>query len=597
MKNRILDQLARRLKLVELTVLVIDCQATHSSPTLGQLIEFGWAKTRVSEPFDSGRIIPSMQTYLVESNDKSDLPRQFLKMTGLRLEELKEAIPKKIIWQRLIRTTRGIKHDNRGICPAVIHYCRYEQPFLEQLHQEFSPQRKFPWTIICTHEIFRRLFPGLPRKGLRAVAGYLGLALPDLRRCAHHVRATIFIWHNLVRLLEEREGISTFGELLEWLEKTLPHGKHTSHPRVYPMKKKWREGLPDKPGVYRMYRSTGDLLYIGKAKSIKSRVNSYFRQRSRHPEHILEMLSQAQSLKTTVTKTAFEAAIREADEIKLLSPPYNRALRPEERQILYCSKDLRRYKSRPDFIHLIGPLPSKNYMNPLVNITDLLEGKIICFTPEWIGSLLSTFPEYAPERTCFESGFQAFKHEFKDHLKAPNGLSTLMALGMRFWKEKLDEKAAKPDLIDEEDELERESDESGEKGWTQERVVHALKRSIRIGAFQIRRFRWFCRLSESTLAWNSPAESSGRKNLVIFEKGIPLFKTNVVSSERLDTPPGHRKSLLERQKNFDLPTYDRMRVVTTEIRRLIQEGREVELCLHPGIVLGVRQLRKMLKWV
>jgi len=432
---------------------------------------------------------------------------------------------------------------------------------------------------------------------LRAAAGYLGLALPELRRCAHHVRATVFIWHNLLRLLEEREGIRTLEKFLDWLEKTPPAVKSNSHPRVYPMEKKLRDGLPDKPGVYRMYRASGDLLYIGKAKSIKNRVNSYFRQRSRHPEHILEMLSQAQKLQTTVTKTAFEAAVQEADEIKRYSPPYNRALRPEERQILFYSKDLRRYKSRPDSTHPIGPLPSKNLVNPFVKIFDLLVGKITSFTPEWIGSLLSTYPEYAPERTCFESGFLSFKQEFKDQLNAPNELSTLMALGMQFWKKQLDEKEAKPDLIDEGDELEEESDKSEEIGWTPERVVKALKRTIRIGAFQIRRFRWFCRLSESTLTWNRTDESFGGRHLVIFEKGIPLFTSSGTSSKKLVRPPGHQKPLLERQKNFDLLTYDRMRVVATEIRRLIQEGQKVELCLHPRIVLHTQQLQKMLKWV
>jgi DNA polymerase-3 subunit epsilon len=363
------------------------------------------------------------------------------------------------------------------------------------------------------------------------------------------------------------------------------------------MGKEFLAGLPDKPGVYRMYRSTGDLLYIGKARSIRSRVNSYFRRRSRHPEHILEMLSQAQNLKTSVTNTAFEAAVQEADEIKRYSPPYNRALRPEERYILFYSKDLRSHKSRPDSSHPIGPLPPKNYMNSIVTMIDLLEGKVTSYTREVGETVLAVYPEYTPEKSCFESGLLTFKQEFKDQLKAPVELSTLMTLGLQFWKEQLDEKDAKPDLAEQEGGAEEESEGSEERGWTPERVVKALKRTIRIGAFQIRRSRWFCRLYESALAWKRTEESLDGQNLVIFEKGIPHFKSSGMSSKREDTPPGHQKSLLERQKGFDLPTYDRMRVVTTEIRRLIQEGREVELCLHPGVVLNTPQLQKMLRWV
>ncbi len=172
-----------------------------------------------------------------------------------------------------------------------------------------------------------------------------------------------------------------------------------------------------------------------------------------------------------------------------------------------------------------------------------------------------------------------------------------MTLGLQFWKEQLDEKDAKPDLAEQEGGAEEESEGSEERGWTPERVVKALKRAIRIGAFQIRRSRWFCRLYESALAWNRTDESLDGQNLVIFEKGIPHFKSSRMSSKREDTPPGHQKSLLERQKGFDLPTYDRMRVVTTEIRRLIQEEREIELCLHPGVVLNTPQLQKMLRWL
>ncbi len=102
----------------------------------------------------------------------------------------------------------------------------------------------------------------------------------------------------------------------------------------------------------------GDLLYIGKAKSLKQRVNSYFRQKAPHAEHTLEMLTQARELEITQTGSALEAAIFESDEIKRHSPPYNIALRPRQRQLVYCSKDLGRNAALAQRDFPVGPLPA-----------------------------------------------------------------------------------------------------------------------------------------------------------------------------------------------------------------------------------------------
>ncbi len=57
------------------------------------------------------------------------------------------------------------------------------------------------------------------------------------------------------------------------------------------------------------------------------RVKSYFQKKSRHPEHILEMLSQAVEISFKITPTALQAAVLETDEIKKYTPPYNKALK------------------------------------------------------------------------------------------------------------------------------------------------------------------------------------------------------------------------------------------------------------------------------
>lgn len=589
--------------LTELSVLAIDCQATQSNPAIGHLVEIGWVKKQASYPFDQEKTTENVKTHLVKLGKCVQLPKQFLKITGIKSEEMKEAVSKKIIWQKIYRAAKKTASDNQGICPAVIHFGRYEEPYLKQLHQEFAPNVEFPFTIVCTYKIVSRLYPGLPRKSLRAVAGYFGLSLPTFRRSLYHVVATAFIWNHIVRILEEQEKIAAFAELQDWLRIPSATTLSAQCAREYPMEKAIRHDLPDKPGIYRMYRSSGDLLYIGKAKSLKHRVNSYFHKRGRHAEHILEMLSQAQNLSTTVTETALEAAVRESDEIKLLSPPYNRALHTNERQLLFYSKNLKSKLFEPNIQHPIGPFPSNIKMESLAKLIDVLNGKIRKFSPRLIETVLLTPSGYAPDKDCFKLGLEAFRKEYSNDIRSPIHLGHMMKWGTQFWKEKLVEKEQEQQKDSGQDKEETEEVQEGEQlekreeGWTPERVFKALKRVIRMDSFQMRRSRWFCRLSESTLSWSNAAHSDKEKHILIFESGTASFRCRNLRLDRTDFPPGHKKALLERQASFDIATYDRMRIVTTEIRRIIQEDRDIELCFHPGNTLNKEKLEKILKWV
>jgi DNA polymerase-3 subunit epsilon len=586
--------------LAELTVLAIDCQATRGNPRAGHLIEIGWVKTNAAYPFDHEITAENARSHLVRIAKRTLVPRQFFQITGITPDEQKEASSRKIIWHNLYQAAKQPAAENQGMCPAVIHYKRYEEPYLRQLHQEFAPDERFPFQIVCTHEIIQKLYPGLPRKSLRAVAGYFGYSLPEYRRSLHHVVATAFIWSHVVNLLEEQEKITTVPGFLDWLHKSPTPAYSAKRARIYPMKKASRQGLPDKPGIYRMYRSTGDLLYIGKAKSLKNRVNSYFHVHGRHAEHILEMLSQAQNLTTSVTWSALEAAVRESDEIKHHSPPYNRALRQDERELLFYSKNLKRKQTKPDIHCPIGPISSNIRMESLATLIDALNGKIKKFSSRSMETVLLIPPEYAPDKSCFKLGLDAFRNEYTYERQSPILLRHLMKWGALFWKEKLAEREQDQTRESEEERecsLEDEDREQIEEGWTPERVFKALKRSIRLCSFQMRRARWYCRLSESSLIWPGSGISEGHKHILVIESGATSFIHSDLMSPETKIPSGHKKSLLERLQNFDVATYDRMRIVTTEMRRIIQEGRNLELCFYPGISLKTTQLKEMLKWV
>ena len=76
--------------------------------------------------------------------------------------------------------------------PLVIHFARFEEPFLRALHARHG-SGPFPFELVCSHAVARRLLPELPRRTLRSLAGYFGAAVPPLRRSVDHVVATALV--------------------------------------------------------------------------------------------------------------------------------------------------------------------------------------------------------------------------------------------------------------------------------------------------------------------------------------------------------------------------------------------------------------------
>jgi len=89
------------------------------------------------------------------------------------------------------------------------------------------------------------------------------------------------------------------------------------------------ENLPRKPGVYRMLDADGKVLYVGKARSLKSRVSSYFRA-SGLATKTMALVTRIADVQITVTNSETEALLLEQSLIKQERPPYNVVLRDDK---------------------------------------------------------------------------------------------------------------------------------------------------------------------------------------------------------------------------------------------------------------------------
>ncbi|HEX4095272.1 MAG TPA: excinuclease ABC subunit UvrC [Caulobacteraceae bacterium] len=131
--------------------------------------------------------------------------------------------------------------------------------------------------------------------------------------------------------------------------------------------------LPDRPGVYRMMGDDGEVLYVGKARSLKKRVIQYAQGRF-HTNRIAHMVDLTRSMEFVTTRTETDALLLEINLIKQLKPRFNVLLRDDKSfpEIVirreHAAAQLRKHRGahsiKGDYF---GPFASANAVNRTLN--------------------------------------------------------------------------------------------------------------------------------------------------------------------------------------------------------------------------------------
>ena len=548
--------------LSELPVLAVDCQSTGASPKHGHLLELAWSRFCAADKGD-----PEVASYVLQLPDGEEAPRHIRRMTGIGDEELSAAQKPAWVWGKLCEAADLTER-------AVIHYATFERAFLAHTHEQCTPDEPFPLDIVCTHAIAQRLFADLPRRGIRALAGYLGHTLPEKKRAAHHVQATVVIWQETVRALRLQYGVETLDQLYQWLEHKEPTRRAG---KGYAIERDARLSIPDRPGVYRMLGKNEDVLYVGKATSLNRRVNSYFRTRRGLSERKLELVTQVWDVDVEPVATPLEAALREADAIKEHDPPYNRALRMADRHLSFADRSWLDFANQPSPTHPVGPLRSTRSLRlaAVLHAPDAVR--------EW---LIEEGPEYVREAAeWLDEGIAEFRRR--------HGSSNIRRLAARLHHEAELAKQQADDIKQEEDDA--DEDAAADVVWTPELVADTLESALRRAHRQLRRSRWLCLLTDAKVAWR-PAHAGCDGRWLVFQAG-QVVDADSWNGQEFSAPPGAPRSFGERQACFDIATWDRLRVLTTELRRLVAKECEVEVHLGAHRMLGRRELTRLFRWI
>lgn len=278
-------------------------------------------------------------------NPQQPIPSFIQTLTGIT-EKMVEDAP---VFGELATKIFSLLHNK----VFVAHNVNFDYSFVRSMladHGHELNSRK-----LCTVQLSRRLLPGLPSYKLGRLCASLGISNNARHRAAGDAEATTILFQQLI--LEDKEGQIT--GLLKENRAATRFPPHVPYEQFL--------ALPTSPGVYYFHDQKGKVVYVGKAKNLKSRVNGHFSSglTSRQKQNFI---SRIHSFTYERCGTELMAAIFEDAEIKRLWPEFNKAQKSRQQQFgLYLFEDQNGYQR-------LGIETIRKSFPPVLSFFSLAEG-------------------------------------------------------------------------------------------------------------------------------------------------------------------------------------------------------------------------------
>ncbi len=215
-------------------------------------------------------------------------------------------------------------------CILVAHNTSFDYRILrtefKRLGYDFIRQ------TLCTVELSKKLIPGQEKYKLGTLVKALGIPMSDRHRASGDALATV----KLFKLLLDKDSGKDI------VNAAIKSGIEVSK-KIAPKLSVIIDDLPSKTGVYYIHNDQGNILYIGKNKNIKKRVNQHFLGTNRKSKNLQKLVAAV-----TYEETGNEliALLKESNEIKKNKPLFNRSQRKTSFQFgLYKKKNSEGYIS------------------------------------------------------------------------------------------------------------------------------------------------------------------------------------------------------------------------------------------------------------
>ena len=282
--------------------------------TGGQFNEEGITEIAIYK-FDGHEIVDQFISLV---NPEIPIQPFVVKLTGINNAMLQSAPKFFEVAKRIIEMTND--------CVIVAHNASFDYRILRTEFRRLGYD--FEARTLCTVELSKKLLPEQPSHSLGKLVRALGIPMADRHRASGDALATVKLFKILLEKDLEKEIVKDFIKLE--IEKGIA-------PKLLDIVAK----LPAKTGVYYIHNEKGNLVYIGKSRNIKKRINQHFTGTSTKCKKI-----QTEVFTVTYDETGSEliALLKESEEIKINKPIYNRAQRKSIFQLaLYAEKDKNGY--------------------------------------------------------------------------------------------------------------------------------------------------------------------------------------------------------------------------------------------------------------